>query len=95
VIAPVEYIDTTPETLRADYKADYVLIVAEIYQLERDLGLARARLQVLGEINPTQSAEAALIYAVDAGYASEDLRLLRDLSDALGAVDPGSGAIAP
>ena len=24
IISPVEYVDTTPDTLRADYRADYV-----------------------------------------------------------------------
>ena len=28
VINPVEYVNTTPDTLRVDYQADYVLMVA-------------------------------------------------------------------
>ncbi|MGB9897013.1 hypothetical protein, partial [Thermanaerothrix sp.] len=28
--------DTSPDSLRADYRADYVLMVAEIYQHEGD-----------------------------------------------------------
>ena len=97
VIAPVEYVDTTPDTLRADYQTDYVLMVAEIYQMERDLGLAHARLKILGdEISPAESAEAALIFAVDAkDYDPEDLRLLRDLSEALGRFDADSGDVSP
>jgi hypothetical protein len=28
VLSPVKYVDTTPNTLRADYQTDYVLMVA-------------------------------------------------------------------
>lgn len=86
VLAPVEYVDTTPDTLRSDYKTDYVLMVAEIYQQERDLDLARNRLSILGSAAPVEMAQQALVFAVDSGYSADDLRLLRDLSDALGGV---------
>ena len=39
-INPGEYINTTPGSLRDDYKADYVLMVAEAYQAEADLNAA-------------------------------------------------------
>ena len=29
VLVPIQYVDTTPDTLRGDYRADYVLMVAE------------------------------------------------------------------
>ena len=83
VIDPVEFIDTTPHTLRADYQADYVLMVAEIYGAEQDPQSAVMRLTFLGDPSPVDSVENALSFATDAGYAAEDLRLLRDLSDAL------------
>ena len=34
VVSPVAYVDTAPNTLRPDYKADYVLMVAEAYQAD-------------------------------------------------------------
>jgi len=95
VVSPVEYVDTAPVSLRADYKADYVLMVAEIYQFERDLDLARTQLAMLGDPNPADTAEAALIFAVDIGYESEDLRLLRDLVDALGGMMQSDGEAQP
>ena len=36
VINPVDYVDTAPDTLRIDYKTDFVLMVAEAYQGESD-----------------------------------------------------------
>jgi hypothetical protein len=40
VLSPVEFVDTTPDTLGRYYKSDYVLMVAEAYKAERDLGTA-------------------------------------------------------
>jgi hypothetical protein len=83
LVDPVDFVDTTPNTLRADYRADYVLMVAEIFSAERDVEKAVIRLTYLGDPSPVDSVQNAMIFAVDAGYGSEDLRLLRDLVDAL------------
>lgn len=83
LIDPVDFVDTTPNTLRTDYKADYVLMVAEIYSTDRDAEEAVIRLTFLGDPFPVDSVDNAMIFAVDAGYAADDLRNLRDLSDAL------------
>ena len=91
VIDPVEFIDTTPDTLRDDYKADFVLMVAESYGADRDAQSAVIRLTYLGDPSPLESVENALIFAVDAGYAAEDLRLLRDLADALAPLSQPAG----
>src|SRR5687768_9574342 len=37
-VDPVDYFDATPDALRADFKADYVLMTAEAYQAEQDPG---------------------------------------------------------
>ncbi len=49
VANPVRYVDTSPDALRYDYKADYVLMVAEIYQQEDNISLAAHRLALLGD----------------------------------------------
>ena len=95
VIDPVEFIDTMPNTLRADYKADYVLMVAEIYGADGDAQMAVRRLTFLGDLSPVDSVENALIFAVDAGYAAQDLRLLRDLTDALAPLSQPAGGDPP
>jgi len=95
VVDPVDYVDTTPNTLRSDYKADYVLMVAEIYSADGDAEMAVLRLTYLGDPSPVLSVQNAMIFAVDAGYAADDLRLLRDLSDALAPLAPPEGDSAP
>src|SRR3989304_5358378 len=44
IISPVEYINTAPDSLRADYRTDYVLMVAQAYAVEDDLELAPKRM---------------------------------------------------
>ena len=83
LIDPVDFVDTNPGTLRTDYKADYVLMVAEIYASNQDAEAAVNRLTFLGDPSPVNSIENAMIFAVDEGYGPEDLRKLRDLSDAM------------
>ena len=84
IIDPVEYVDTFPEVLREDYKTDYVLMVAEAFQENRDIDLAAARLAFLGFTDQKNLVENAMYFGVQNGYASEDLGLLRILGDALG-----------
>jgi hypothetical protein len=95
VISPVEYVDTTPETLRVDYRADYVLMVAEAYHTEQDISLAVERLAFLGFSPPSELVEEAMAYAVQKGYASADLGLLRTLNDALIAATGVGGSNQP
>ncbi len=95
VVDPVDYVDTTPASLRADYKADYVLMVAEIYEADRDAEAAVMRLTYLGDPSPVDSVQNALVFAVEAGYSPEDLRRLRDLADALAPLIPPTGGDPP
>ena len=84
-IDPVEYTDTSPATLRDDYKADYVLMVAEAYQVEGNLDFAAARLSLLGSLPPGQIVTSALQYAatIKPPYAEADLAIMRSLADDL------------
>ena len=83
VVNPVEYVDIAPASLRVDYKTDYVLMIAEAYQAEHDLGLAVRRLAVLGSAAPKDIVANALSYALQHDYASQDLSLLQSLGEAL------------
>ncbi len=79
VLHPVQYVDTSLDRLRADYKTDFVLMVAEGYSRHRDLEWARRYLALLGG-DPAQVVEEALTHAVMVlGYGPEDLRLMREL----------------
>ncbi len=83
VISPVEYIDTTPDTLRADYRADYVLMVAESFHADQDLEQAARRLSGLGQAPPLEIVLQSLEYARQAGYGQPDLDLMSALAQAL------------
>ena len=81
-INPVEYVDTSPDTLSIDYKTDYVLMAAEAYQVENDPALAVQRLAVLGG-DPIEMVVQAILSAERNGYIDSDLALMRQLSEAL------------
>lgn len=83
VVSPVEYVDTLPVTLRADYKADYCLMVAEVFEQERDVEAAARRLALLGSEPPASIVAAALEFGRQHGYAPADLQRLQDLTLAL------------
>jgi hypothetical protein len=84
VISPIEYVDTSPDTLRADYRTDYVLMVAEIYQVEQDPEQAVRRLGLLGgALSPYEVVAQSLQFARANGYASQDILLLQNLTVAL------------
>lgn len=91
VIDPVEYVDTSPDTLLIDYKADYTLMVAEAYQLEGDLDLAARRLAVLGEAPPAEIVQNAILFAARAGYVDADVEQMRELEQQLRSYNPLPG----
>jgi hypothetical protein len=88
VLSPVEYVDTTPNTLRADFRTDFVLMTAETYQGEQNIENAARRLALLGSQPPSESAAQALKFAQQNGYASADITLLQNLTLALQAWQP-------
>lgn len=83
VIDPVEYVDTSPDSLLFDYKADYILMVAEAYQLEGEPELAARRLAILGDGQPALLVQDAVLFGARAGYVDADLALMRQLADQL------------
>lgn len=83
IISPVKYVNTTPDTLRADYRTDYVLMVAEIYHTDSNLEQAAQRLAFLGSQPPARLVADGIINARALGYSSNDLDLLNQLSQAL------------
>jgi len=83
VIQPVKFVDTTPDSLRADYRTDYVLMVAEVYQDQQDLSAAQRRLAVLGPNPPAQTVSSAADYAEAHQFAEADHERLLALLQAL------------
>jgi hypothetical protein len=80
LVQPVEFVDTSPDSLRVDYRTDYVLMVAEVYQAEGDLAAAQRRLAALGPQPPADTVEAAIAYADDQHFASADVDRLEALA---------------
>jgi hypothetical protein len=87
-VNPVQYVDTSPNTLRTDYKADYVLMVAETYQVDGDLGAAVRRLAALGEKSPAAAIEKASQFAEQQHYAQADKILIQKLANAIQVGNP-------
>ena len=92
-INPVRIVDTSPDMLRKDYKADYVLMVAEAYQGDGDITLAVQRLALLGKAPASEIVAEALVYASgdsSAGplYQPPDLALMQGLEEALKTLAP-------
>ena len=82
-VDPVDYFDTTPDTLRADYKADYVLMTAEAYQGERDPGRAARRLAIFGAKSSSAIAAEGLAYARSNGFSDAEIAIMQELVTAL------------
>lgn len=83
VMNPVRYVDTAPESLRQDYKADYALMVAEVYSREGSLPLAQIRLERLGSANPLRAVQEAILVGQRLGYSPQDMDMLAALAEAL------------
>lgn len=94
-IRPVEYYDTGPDSLRADYRTDYVLMVAEAYDGEGDLDRALQRLAALGPRPAFETVTLALGYARDHNFPAADLERLAALADDLRALAPTAEISGP
>jgi hypothetical protein len=81
-LVPGQYLNTSPDMLRVDYQADYVLMVAEAFQKDDNLPLAVERLAFLGETEAQELVRQALLFA-EPRYADADLALMHSLSLAL------------
>ncbi len=95
VVNPVEYVDISPQNMRVDYKTDYVLMIAESYQADHDLGLAVRRLARIGTSTPTDIVANALSYAMQHEYAPQDLSLLQTLGEDLLTWNPNQEVPTP
>lgn len=93
IIDPVDYVDATPDILRADYRTDYVLMVAEAYQFDPNSEQAARRLAMLGSDPPAKIVNAALEYAQSQGFTAEEMARLQDLFSAMQLYRPAGGSI--
>jgi hypothetical protein len=55
VLAPVQYTDTSPSSMRLEFKDQYRAAIASAFNATHNLDRARARLTLLGDPDPAQS----------------------------------------
>ncbi len=84
-ISPVQYTNVPPTSLRADYKSDYGLMIAQAYARDHNLPLARARLATLALNDPGRFVATL---AAQANTAPADRRALNELAAALDNTSP-------
>ena len=87
-LSPVEYVDTTPASLRIDYRTDYVLMVAERFHADHDQAGALRRISILATGSPAAICAEALSFAKASSYSVRDLELLDELNRAMQALSP-------
>jgi hypothetical protein len=83
VISPVEYVDTTPASLRADFKDDYRYMIASAYMVTGDLGRAQARLTTLADTDPIGALGEQAQRMLAQSSSMDKVQVLANLSEAL------------
>ena len=79
--------------LRDDYKADYVLMVSEVFQHEQNAPVAITRLERLGDGSAIQELQFGLLSAQKFGFAFSDLQLMGELYKSLQVIPVHSGGL--
>jgi hypothetical protein len=79
-ISPVTYVDANPAILRSDFKDQYRIVISASYASSHDLARARARLQLLGDIDPVGELSAQAQRMVGSGESLEGIQPLAQLA---------------
>jgi hypothetical protein len=95
LVHPARYTNTTLDTLRADYKADYALMVAEIYKKEGSVALAVHRLSQISSDPPVRFVQQAILTGRQLEYPSRDMDMLARLAEVLQTWTPASTESKP
>ncbi len=97
VISPIRYVDTTPNTLRADFKDSFRAAIAASYSSTHNLQRARARLALLGDPNPaealTAQAQRMLAAGESVAIVQEVAGLASDLGSGVASISASATAI--
>jgi hypothetical protein len=80
VFQPNEPGETSPQSLQDSYRAEIVLMVAEIFAAEDDIELVRQRMTALGLDSYANDIANALNYAKAHDFSDQDIDLLNDLA---------------
>ena len=79
-IRPARAKNLNLDALRADYQADYVLMVAEAYQSPDEMAVATSHLLRLADSDPLQLVQEVLVTAQELEYSQRDMQLLSNLA---------------
>ena len=91
-LRPVEYVDTSPSSLRADFKDRYRALIAAAYLSDGDVVRARARLELLGDTDAFRSLAEQAQRTLAEGNSPQESRALGLLAVAL---NPAGGQTLP
>ncbi|MEJ2488156.1 MAG: hypothetical protein P8Y68_20750 [Anaerolineales bacterium] len=94
VFSPAETLDTSPATLRIDFKDTYRELIARAYLANQDLGRAKARLALLEDEDPIRALAVQAQLTLGVGGENGPARALGMLAGALQAETDGSVAAA-
>ncbi len=83
------------DSLRGDYQADYVLMVAEKFAADQDVLTATALLRDISPSDPAASIKQALILGQQLGYSQRELQLITLLETAMGAPSSYTAPVTP
>ena len=92
MISPIRYINTMPNTLRADFKDQYRMLIAASYDSTHDLARAKSRLQLLGDNDPVQALTAQAQRMLSEGQPSDVIQQVAMLATDL---QSGTAQIPP
>ncbi|MFQ5944090.1 MAG: hypothetical protein ACE5JF_11105 [Anaerolineales bacterium] len=82
-VSPVEYVETAPDSLRADFRADYLGLIASAYASGGDLVRARTRLALFPDLDPATELAALAQQRLAAGLVDTEANALSQLASAL------------
>lgn len=83
LVSPVEYVETAPDSLRADFRGDYLGLIASAYTSGGDLVRARTRLALFPDLDPATELAALAQQRLAAGLADTEANALSQLASAL------------
>jgi hypothetical protein len=79
--------------LREDYKADYILMVAEVFEHEQNPSVAITRLESLGDGTAIQELQLGLLAAQRYNFVFSDLQLMGKLYQTLQVIPVHPGGL--
>jgi hypothetical protein len=93
IVQPVQYIDTSPASLRTQFKDQYRALIALAYTADGDIVRARARLELLKDQDIFSALAGQAQRTLGEGRSPAEARALGLLAVALGQAVPGPAVV--